>query len=64
MEKWCLKHGEIRQEEHLEFLLDSNANIKELEHLFISLSPFSRKFEKKAMIKARVKCINLYRSYM
>ena len=47
--------GQARQEELLEYLLDKNADTKELEHLFINLSPFYRQYLKKPTIKAKVK---------
>ena len=47
--------GQARQEELLEYLLDNNADPEELEHLFINLSPFYRKYLKKPTIKAKVK---------
>lgn len=47
--------GQARQEELLEYLLDNNAKPEELEHLFINLSPFYRKYLKKPTIKAKVK---------
>lgn len=47
--------GQARQEELLEYLLDNDADPKELEHLFINLSPYYRQYLKKPTIKAKVK---------